>query len=187
MTHTKNASTPTPFRLFLLYSKINAITLGGGYVIVPVMATSLDNKGWMKETDFYDIFSHAQAFPGPLALNAAILSGKRIAGVKGAIAAFFGVILPPFLAIVLVSGFLSRYGSLPEVKRFLSGAGAVVPGLVASMIWKMGKKRKWSIPRIVQTSALAFVLILLPTLSLPIMLGGIAAFYVIEVICKQSN
>lgn len=185
---TKNKTTsPTPVGLFLLFSRINAVTLGGGYVIVPVMATSLDRKGWMKEADFYDIFAHAQAFPGPIALNSAILAGKRLAGGKGAIAGFFGVILPPFLAIILVSGLLSRFGSLPEVKRFLAGAGAVVPGLVASMIWKMGKKRKWSIPRIAQTGVLALVLMLFPALSLPIMLSGIVVFYIIEVICKRSN
>lgn len=187
MTDAKKNGPPTALGLFLLYSRINAITLGGGYVIVPVMATSLEKKGWMQETEFYDIFAHAQAFPGPIALNAAILSGKKLAGLKGGIAGFFGVILPPFFAIILVSGLLSRYGSLPEVKRFLGGAGAVVPGLVASMIYKMAKKRKWSVPRFVQTAALACTLMFFPKLSLPIMLGGIALFYAIEVICKRSN
>ncbi len=185
MTDAKKPSEPTPLALFLLYCRINAVTLGGGYVIVPVMATSMDKKGWMKEADFYDIFAHAQAFPGPIALNTAILAGKKLAGLKGAAAGFFGVIIPPFLAIILVSGFLSRYGNLPEIKRFLAGAGAVVPGLVASMIWKMGKKRTWSLPRLAQTAALTLVLILFPKLSLPIMLGGIAAFYFIEAICKR--
>ncbi len=185
MTDAKNPAAPTPLALFLLFCRINAVTLGGGYVIVPVMATSMDKKGWMKEADFFDIFAHAQAFPGPIALNSAILAGKQLAGLRGAIAGFFGVILPPFLAIILVSGFLSRYGDLPEIKRFLAGAGAVVPGLVASMIWKMGKKRKWSIPRFAQTAVLTIVLILFPKLSLPIMLGGIAAFYFIEAICKR--
>jgi chromate transporter len=187
MTDNNKIAPPTALQLFFLYSKINAVTLGGGYVIVPVMATSLDKKGWMKEADFYDIFAHAQAFPGPIALNAAILAGKKLAGLKGGIAGFFGVVLPPFLAIILVSGILTRYGSLPEVKRFLAGAGAVVPGLVASMVWKMGKKRKWTIPRIAQTAALAIILMLFPKLSLPLMLGGIALFYGIEVICKRSN
>ena len=185
MADAEKQAAPTPLALFLLYCRINAVTLGGGYVIVPVMATSMDKKGWMKEAEFYDIFTHAQAFPGPIALNAAILAGKRLAGIRGAIAGFFGVILPPFLAIILVSGFLSRYGNLPEIKRFLSGAGAVVPGLVASMIWKMGKKRKWTIPRYAQTAALALVLVLFPKASLPIMLGGIAAFYCIEALCKR--
>lgn len=178
---------PTAFRLFLLYSQINAVTLGGGYVIVPVMATSLEKKGWMKESEFYDIFARAQAFPGPIALNSAILAGKKLAGFKGAAAGFFGVVLPPFLAIILVSGILTRYGGLPEVKRFLAGAGAVVPGLVASMVWKMGKKRNWTLSRIAQTAALAIILMFFPRLSLPLMLGGIALFYGIEVICKRSN
>ena len=129
-------SPPTPMGLFWLFAKINSVTLGGGYVIVPVMATSLEKKGWMSERDFYDLFARAQAFPGPLALSSALLSGIRLCGFPGAVAAFFGVVLPPFFALILVSGFISSYGSLPVLKRFLEGAGAVVPGIVAAMIWK---------------------------------------------------
>ena len=178
---------PTPMGLFWLFAKINTVTLGGGYVIVPVMATSLEKKGWMAEKDFYDIFARAQAFPGPLALSSALLASIRLCGWEGAIAAFFGVVLPPFFALILVSGIISKYGSLPAVKRFLEGAGAVVPGLVAAMIWKTASKRAWNPLRIIETVALAATLILLPAYSLPILLLAIAVFYCIEGLCKRSK
>jgi hypothetical protein len=47
----KKPKGPTPAGLFWLLAKINSVTLGGGYVIVPVMATSLEKKGWMAERD----------------------------------------------------------------------------------------------------------------------------------------
>ena len=178
---------PTPMGLFWLYAKINSITLGGGYVIVPVMATSLEKKGWMSEKDFYDLFARAQAFPGPLALSSALLSGIRLCGFPGAVAAFFGVVLPPFFALILVSGFISSYGSLPALKRFLEGAGAVVPGIVAAMIWKTGSKRAWNPLRALETAALAFILILFPAYSLPILLIGIVVLYCAEASCKRSK
>jgi chromate transporter len=181
----KNRRGPTPMRLFLLFSRINAITLGGGYVIVPVTASSLDKKGWMPEKEFYDIFARAQAFPGPLALSSAILAGMRLCGFAGAVAAFVGVILPPFLAIILVSGFISAYGRLPAIERFLDGAGAVVPGLVAAMIWKTGSKRAWSAARIAETLILALALALFPAYSLPILLLGISLGYIIEALCTR--
>lgn len=171
---------PTPWRLFWLFAWINTVTLGGGYAIVPVIGTSLQKRGWLSEDDFWDIFARAQAYPGPSALSTAMLSSIKLCGFWGAVAAFFGVVLPPFLAIILVSSLLTRYGSLPAVKRFLAGAGAVVPGLVAAMVWRTAKRRSWSTPRIVELIALTVLLILFPSLSLPILLGGIVALYVLE-------
>lgn len=183
----KQLSSPSPAGLFWLFARINTVTLGGGYVIVPVMATSLDKKGWMAEKDFYDIFARAQAFPGPLALSSALLVSIRLCGFRGAIAAFFGVVLPPFAAIILVSGIITKYGSLPAFGRFLEGAGAVVPGLVAAMVWKTASKRTWNFLRIIETIGLATALIFLPAYSLPILLAAIALLYCIEGPCKRSN
>ena len=183
----ENLKGPTPAGLFWLLAKINSVTLGGGYVIVPVMATSLEKKGWMAEKDFYDIFARAQAFPGPIALSSALLVSLRLCGWRGAVAAFFGVVLPPFFALILVSGALAQIGSLPAVQRFLEGAGAVVPGLVAAMIYKTATKRAWTILRIAETIALAVVLIFLPAYSLPILLAAIAVLYCIEGPCKRSK
>lgn len=171
---------PTPWCLFWMFAWINTVTLGGGLAIVPVMGRSLQKRGWLTEDDFWDIFARAQAFPGPSALTAAMLASIRLCGFWGAVAAFFGVVLPPFLAIILVSSLLSKYGSLPEVKRFLAGAGAVVPGLVAGMVWRIAKRRSWTALRIVEVVALTMLLILFPTMSLPILLGGLAALYVVE-------
>ena len=176
---------PRIFELFMLLARINAITLGGGYVIVPVMASSLEKKGWMSEPEFYDIFARAQAFPGPMALNSALLVAMKLFGPKGIPAAFLGVVLPPFIALILVSGLIQRYGSLPALRRFLDGAGAVVPGLIAAMIWKNASKRSWNIPRIIETGLLAVLLILLPRFSLPLLLLAIVILYCIEGLCKS--
>jgi chromate transporter len=183
----QNRGKPKLFELFVLFARINTVTLGGGYVIVPVMASSLEKKGWMGESEFYDVFARAQAFPGPLALNTALLVSMKLFGPKGLPAAFLGVVLPPFLALILVSGLIQRYGSLPAFKRFLDGAGAVVPGLVAAMIWKNATKRSWNIPRIIETIALALLLILLPAFSLPVLLLAIVVFYCIEGLCRSSK
>lgn len=176
---------PSYWRFFALMAQINTVTLGGGYAIVPVIGNSLEKRGWMEETEFYDIFARAQAYPGPIALSTAILCGKRLCGTAGMAAAFFGVLIPPFIAIILVSTFLSNFGSLPAVQRFLDGAGAVVPGLVAGMVWKTAKKRKWNSVRLVEVLAIAILLVFFPSLSLPILLCGIAAIYSIEVLWKR--
>jgi len=176
---------PEPWSLFLLFSWINTVTLGGGYAIVPVIGTSLEKRGWMKEDEFYDIFARAQAYPGPSALSTAMLVSLRLCGVKGAVAAFFGVVVPPFLAIILVSSLLTRYGTMPAVMRFLDGAGAVVPGLVGGMVWRTARRRAWNALRLVEVTILTLLLIWFPSLSLPVLLGGIALMYGIEGIWKR--
>jgi chromate transporter len=180
----KSPDKPRLIDFFVLIVRINSFTLGGGYVIVPVMATSLEKKGWMDESEFYDLFARAQAFPGPMALNSAMLVSLKLFGIKGIPVAFLGVILPPFLALILVSGLIQRYGSLPALRRFLDGAGAVVPGLIAALIWKNSTKRSWNILRVVETAVLALLLILLPSLSLPLLLVAIVILYFIEGLCK---
>lgn len=178
-------SVPTPRGLFLLFAGVTTVTLGGGYVIVPVMGRALERRGWMKEGRFYDIFARAQAFPGPQALSTSILVSRELCGLPGAIAAFFGVVLPPFLVIILVSKLISEFGSLSAVRRFLEGAGAVVPGVVAAMVFRTAKRRKWSVRAVVGLAVLAALLILFPSASLPILLGGILVLYLIEALWKR--
>lgn len=172
---------PTPWRLFATFAWASGVTLGGGYAIVPVMGNALEKRGWMKEDEFHGVFAVAQTLPGPIALSTAVLCSFRLAGVAGAAAAFIGVIVPPFFAIVVAGGLIGRYGRLPFVVRLLEGAGATVPGIVAALIWKTAKKRSWTAARIAWTVALAVALAAFPQASLPIMLGGLAAMYVWEV------
>jgi chromate transporter len=186
-------SKPKALSLFWLFAWINTITLGGGYVIVPVIGNSLEKRGWMQEDEFYDIFAQAQAYPGPLALSTSMLVGIRLCGFWGAVAAFCGVILPPFLVIILVSRLITTYGSLPAVQRFLDGAGAVVPGIVAAMVWKNGKRLlkdntgRTRLIKLLELTALTMLLVFFPRYSLPILLGGIASLYVLEGLWKPSK
>jgi chromate transporter len=155
--------------------------------MVPVIGRALEKRGWVEEADFLDLFAAAQSFPGPLAFTTALIVGRKLSGFRGAAAAGLGVILPPFGAIVLVGALIGQVGQLAPVQDFLAGAGATVPGLVAAMIWKMAKNRKWTAFRAVSTAALAFALALLPGLTLPLFFGAITLFYLAETTWKSSR
>lgn len=176
---------PTPLKLFFLLSSITIVTLGGGYVIVPVIGNSLSKRGWMSEERFYDIFARAQAYPGPMALSTSLLVSIELCGFSGAVAAFFGVVIPPFIAIVFIGSLLSQYGALPFIRRFLEGAGAVVPGIVAAMVWKTARRQKWTLRKTIELIVLSLLLIIFPSMSLPILLGGLLVIYSIECIWKR--
>jgi len=182
---TTKKTEPTPLRIFLTLAQINTLTLGGGYVIVPVIGNSFKKQGWIDEEEFYIIFSRAQVFPGPIALSTSFLCSYKIAGVKGAIAAVLGVVLPPFIALILVGGFISLYGDTELFKRFLKGAGAVVPGLVGSMLWKTAKNRKWTTRALIEVALLTILLVLFPSAAFFILIGGIVVIYLGRLIWKS--
>lgn len=154
--------------IFILFFLISLVTIGGGYAMVPVIARALAKKEWMSEHDFYDHFALAQSFPGPLALNAAMVSGFSLLNLKGLIAAFFGIILPPFISVVIVSALFFSFGTLPIVNAFLVGAAWTIPGLVAAMAYKMLVSTKWSIPAIVFVLLGITSMILFPVFTVPL-------------------
>jgi len=171
---------PSAWELFRVFFGISAVTVGGGYAMVPVIGSALEKRGWLDEDEFYRLFARAQSFPGPNAFTTALVAGGKLAGARGATAAGLGVVLPPFGALVLVGSALGRFGDLPVVRSFLEGAGATVAGLVAAMIWKIARKRSWTAFRAVATLVLAFVLALLPGLTLPVFLGAAVILYLTE-------
>ncbi len=176
---------PTPWRIFLTLARIVSLTLGGGYAIVPAIGNAFEKQGWIKEEEFYRVFSRAQVFPGPIALTTSFLCSYRIAGARGAVAAVFGVVLPPFFALILVGGFISLYGDTELFKRFLHGAGAVVPGLVGSILWRTARNRKWSVRIVIEVVTLAVLLAVFPSSAFFILIGGIIVLYVGRLVWKS--
>ena len=80
-----------------------------------------------------------------------MFAGRRVAGLPGFLAAFLGILLPPFAAILLLAALLGAIGDWPVVQGFLDGAFAVVPGLTAALAFNMIRKRRWTPLRAVMT------------------------------------
>ena len=84
--------------LFFTFFKIGAFTLGGGFPMLPIIEREIvTKKKLMSDEEYIDSISLAQTAPGPIAANISILVGYRIYGFWGAIAAFFGAVLPSFM------------------------------------------------------------------------------------------
>ena len=93
-------------KLFTSTFYLSAFTFGGGYVIVPLMKKKFaDDLHWIEEKEMIDLAAIAQSAPGPIAVNAAILVGYRIAGVLGALTTIIGTVLPPFVILAVISLF----------------------------------------------------------------------------------
>ena len=78
--------------LFFSMLSISTFTFGGGFVIVTLMKRRfVDDLKWLKEDDMLDMTAIAQSCPGAIAVNGAILVGRRVAGAAGIAVAYFNV------------------------------------------------------------------------------------------------
>ena len=97
------------FKMFLVFLKIGALLLGGGYVIVPLLNSELVEKNnWITKEDVVDFYAMGQCVPGIIAVNTTLFIGYKLRGKTGALTAFFGLILPPFLAIIFLASILMK-------------------------------------------------------------------------------
>jgi chromate transporter len=176
----ENPEKPRWRDLFITFFSISALTIGGGYAMIPIFADRITKKKWMDEKEFYDLFAMGQAIPGPMALNTAVLVGNRLAGIPGAIVSFLGILIPPFITIIFVSLIFTQISEIKFVQGFLEGSYGVVIGLVLAMIIKMLKNRKWSVPELIIAALGTASLCVFANYSLPI-------FIAIAVLCYLVN
>jgi len=132
------------WKAFGVFLKISSLTLGGGYAMVPVMQWEAEKLGWMKRDEFLNLLSVAQSIPGPIAFNTAIIVGKKVAGVPGAILSGVAIALPPFVAIVAVASLLKPFLNNAYVRAFLLGVYAAVVALVFNVLLGLIKKQSWT-------------------------------------------
>jgi chromate transporter len=168
--------TPRPATLlsvFWTFFTISALTIGGGYAMVPVISARVTRRGWMAEKDFYDLFALAQAVPGPMALNTSVLVGSRLLGFAGGVAAFLGIMLPPVASIILVTLLYNAVAGNRIVQGFLEGTYGTILGLVAALLIRMVRSRKWRIFEIVLSVFCVAGLLVFKAWALPIVLATI--------------
>jgi chromate transporter len=104
----KNAG--TYLKLFSSTFYISAFTFGGGYVIIPLMKKKFaEDLKWITEDEILDLIAIAQSSPGPVAVNASLLIGYKVAGFAGAVTTVFGTILPPLIILSVISAFYDAF------------------------------------------------------------------------------
>lgn len=133
-------------RLFLAFLKIGAFTFGGGYAMIPLITEEAVNKNnWISDDDMLEVVAIAESTPGPIAVNSATFVGYKVAGVKGALCATLGVILPSFVIISLISLVLEAFNEFKPVRYAFMGIKAGVLALIVKAFIQMFKKNEKSL------------------------------------------
>lgn len=127
--------------LFTSMLYISAFTFGGGFVIVTFMKKKfVDELHWINEDEMLDMTALAQSAPGAIAVNAAILVGRRVAGFTGMIASVLGTIIPPITILAVISLFYKAFATNPWVAAVLGGMQAGVAAVICDVVWNLGAK-----------------------------------------------
>ena len=122
-------------QLFFAFLKIGALSFGGGYAAMPlIQAQVIEKYGWLTINDFTDLVTIAEMTPGPIALNAATFVGNQVAGIKGAICATAGAVLPSCIFVTILAFLYTRYRKMKLLQAVLK---ALRPAVVA-MIFAAG-------------------------------------------------
>ena len=132
--------------LFLTFAKIGLFTFGGGYAMISIIENNcVERKKWITHDEMMNITVIAESTPGPIAINCATFTGYKKAGFPGAIAATFGMVIPSFLVIYLISMFLDNFLELTVIANAFRGikiaVGILILDAAITMIRKMHKKK----------------------------------------------
>lgn len=93
----------------------------------------VERKRWLTREEFIEEWAVAQIMPGPNVVNLSIMMGRRFFGMPGAFCAAAGMLLVPFLLILLLGLGYAAYGQDPRVLGAMRGMGAVAAGLVVAV------------------------------------------------------
>lgn len=131
----------TLLRLFLTFMKIGGFTFGGGYAMIPlIQRETVEKHQWITDDDILEIIAIAESTPGPIAINAATFVGFRTCGFWGAFWATFGMVVPSFVIITIISRVLQQFQELRVVRYAFMGIRAGVLALILKALWGMYRK-----------------------------------------------
>lgn len=175
--------------LFFSTLRLSACTFGGGFVIVPLMRRRfVEELGWIGEQEMLDLTAIAQSAPGPIAVNASILVGYRVAGVPGALLTALGTVLPPLIIISVISLFYQAFRDNPLVNLamtgMLCGVAAVIIDVVIRLIGNLLKQKR-VLPLLVLAGAFIATRFLKINIILIILSCGVIG--AVDMLCRRRK
>lgn len=126
--------------IFILFFKIGAFTIGGGYAMLSLIEDEIVNKKkWLEKEEFVDGMAIAQSTPGVLAVNISLITGYKIAGFSGMIVGMLGAVLPSFFIVLFLSQALLVYGNHHLIVGIFNGIKPAITALILISVYRIGK------------------------------------------------
>jgi len=162
---------PSCAELFWGFTRIGVSAFGG---VLPYAHHQLVTvRRWQTEREFAAMLAVGQLMPGPNIVNVAIMLGREMHGMRGAIAAALGILLVPFFVMTAVVALYMHLNDIAWVEKAFRGIGAASAGLILGVGVKLARsqpKKAWSFVAI-GTAFLAIGVLGLPLVPVMIVLG----------------
>ncbi len=124
--------------LFLEFFKMGALTFGGGYAMIPFIEETVLSHGWMTTRELVDFIAISESTPGAFAVNISTYVGSEVGGILGALCATVGLVLPPFIVIILIAKIYDRFKRSAIVQGAMLGLKSTVVGLIGATVLSVG-------------------------------------------------
>ena len=112
-----------------------SMTANSGYAMLGVIKNRfVDKYKWFTKEEMEDFIALAQSCPGPIACSSSVIIGYRSCGVIGALASVLGVIIPPFIMMVIVTFFYTFISTNTYVRIFITGMQAGVCAMLMDVV-----------------------------------------------------
>ncbi len=154
----------TLIRLFGLLFAVNLFTIGGGYVMLPLLQDFfVERYHLLTGREFLDAVALGQVTPGPLTVMNAFI-GYKVASLPGAAVATIGTYMPSLIVVTIFSGYYSRLKGSKVLEAVLRGIKPAVVGMLAAVALRLGTETMAE-PSTIMLGAAAFGLMALTKLD----------------------
>ncbi len=137
---------------------INLFTIGGGYVMLPLLQREVvDHYHWLSTREFIDSIAIGQVTPGPLTIMNAFI-GYRIFGIGGALGGVVFSYLPSIIVVTIASHYYLKFNNSWIVQASFKAIRPAVIGLLAAVTITLGRASIVDVPTSVIAAA-GFILL----------------------------
>ena len=125
----------------LVFFKLGCFAFGGPAAHIAMMEDEIVTKRkWLSRERYLDLIGATNLIPGPNSTEMTMHCGHERAGKAGLFVAGICFIVPAIIITGILAYLYVNYGTIPEVTPFIKGIQPAVLVIIASAIWKLGKK-----------------------------------------------
>ena len=172
------------WKLFKSTFIISAFTVGGGFVIIPLLkAKFVDEYHWMDDKEALNLVAIAQSAPGVVAANAAISMGYRLGGFKGTLVALLATVLPPLITLSIISIAYDAFATNRYVQLLLKGMQCGATAIIINVAYGLLKKemkKKLALPLLIIAGTFIANYVFHVNLMYAVVVDGILGFFLLR-------
>ena len=131
------APAPGLAELFFGFAGVSALAFGG--VLPWARYMMVERRRWLTPDEFVDTLALCQLLPGANIVNMSIATGARFRGVRGSVAAVFGLMTLPIVIALTLVALYAQFAGISQLDGALHAMAAAAAGLIIAMAIKMAE------------------------------------------------